>query len=190
MQQHGCVTGDRASQDFDRGLWRRGALVTALFALLWAVTGASGITNAAAARAVRLTALAITVVAVLLILKAGAAPGAFRPRRVPADWSRRFNRVGAAQGVGIGSAVALLFLADAPMLIPTAVCLIVGAHFFPLAQVFDQPQHTWTGTALCLVAASGLTALAAVDAQTSLVVVGLGAALVLWSTSLHVAVHR
>ena len=104
------MTGDRASQDLDRGLWRRGALVTALFALLWAVTGASGITNAAVAGAVRLTAVAVTVVAVLLILRAGAAPGASRPRQVPADWSRRFNRVGAAQGVAIGSVVALLSL--------------------------------------------------------------------------------
>ena len=74
------------------------------------------------------------------------------------------------------------------MLIPPVVCLIVGAHFFPLARLFDQPQYWWTGASLSIVAAAGFITLAAgAGAEVSRVVVGLGAAITLWGTSLHVA---
>jgi hypothetical protein len=70
-------------------------------------------------------------------------------------------------------------------LIPAVICLIVGAHFFPLAHVFDQPQFGWTGTALCLVGAVGLVLVPAVGGEAARAVVGLSAAVTLWVASLY-----
>lgn len=77
-------------------------------------------------------------------------------------------------------------------LVPPVVCLIVGLHFFPLARLFDQPQHTWTATGLCLAAGAGLVILAVgAGPEASRVVIGLVAAGTLWVTSARLALrHR
>ena len=183
------MTVDTAHQDLNRRGRQRGALILALFALLWAVAGASGMTSSgAAATVVRVAAVVMTAVAVLLAVRSGSSSTAQRPRQLPAGWYRRVGLVNVAQAVASVLAVAILIAAGAPMLIPPVVCLIVGAHFFPLARLFDQPQYWWTGASLSIVAAAGFITLAAgAGAEVSRVVVGLGAAITLWGTSLHVA---
>lgn len=130
----------------------------------------------------------VTVVVVAIAVRSGVRPGSVGAANLPADWSRRFNRVGLVQGVAIGLAVLLLAVTRSAELIPAVICLIVGIHFLPLAGIFDQPGYRWTAAALCVVAVAGSAAFAAGYPDSSRAVVGLGAALVLWSTSGYVTV--
>ena len=167
------------------GLRRAGALITGLFGLPWALT-ASGSLQPEPATAVRLAAFAITALAVGVAL-VPPATGQDRVRRVPADWRRRFNRVGMAQAAAIIATVAALVLGGRPTLVPAAVCLVVGLHFVPLTSLFDQPQFRWTAAGLCLVAALAGSLHLWGRSTAAIVVAGCGAAVVLWATSLHVA---
>ncbi|MGH2583381.1 MAG: hypothetical protein ACRDJE_00535 [Dehalococcoidia bacterium] len=167
---------------------RPGALLLALFALVWAATGISGIGNDAAVLAARLLALLVTAVVALLVLRADST-GTDRPRGVPEDWRRRFNLVSIIQFTVIGVAVAVLVMTGRPMLIPATVCLIVGAHFVPLARIFDQQLFAWTGAALCMVATVGYLTVVAVDGAAARAVVGVGAAVLLWGTAAWMALR-
>ncbi len=182
----GAMNASHASPDFGRALRRRGALIIALFALVWAAAGSSGIANSAAAMLVLVVALVVTVVAVLLALPTSTARAGDRPRQLPANWNRRVGLVNIFQAVAIGLVLAVLNTVDKPAFIPAAVCLIVGVHFFPLAPAFDQPQYQWTAAAMCAVATAGFVAVVAIDGETSRAVVGMGAAITLWGTSLHI----
>jgi len=114
--------------------------------------------------------------------------GQDRVRRVPADWNRRFDVVGAAvQAVAILSVVVALIVVDQVTLVPAAECLVMGLHFLPLARLFDQPQYRWTGAALCLVAGLAGSLHLWGRGTAAVVVAAGGAAVVLWATSLHVA---
>lgn len=181
------MTVEHASQELDQSLRQRGALIMALFALVWAMAGRSGIASGPARVTVLVAALTVTAGVVLLAFRAG--PAAGRMRRLPASWEQRFNIVSLAQGVAIGLVIVALVVTERPALIPAAVCLIVGIHFFPLVRIFDQPQYRWTGAALCAVAAAGFVTYAAADGETSRAVAGLGAAITLWATSMHVALR-
>jgi hypothetical protein len=67
---------------------------------------------------------------------------------------------------------------------------VVGLHFFPLARLFDQWQYRWTAASLTVVAVVGVVvAVAGSTDETVRVVVGAGAAVVLWLSSFHVAVR-
>lgn len=158
-----------------------------IFALVWAMAGSGGFMTGAARLAVILVALIVTGSVVLLGLRVDRQPARDRPRRLPSTWNERYFLVGIAQGVAIGLAVLVLNLVDWSAAIPAVVCLIVGAHFFPLAGTFDQRQYWWTGLALCVVGTLGFGILGLVDRDASLAFVGLGAAVTLWATSGHVA---
>lgn len=183
------MTVDTADAVVGRKLRRRGALILALFALVWAAAGASGVASAGGASTlVGAVAVALTAVAVVYAVRSGAPGVVQRPRRLPDQWYRRVGRVNLAQFAGIVVAVAVLAWAGAPAFVPPVVCLIVGAHFFPLARLFDQPQYRWTGAGLTVVAAAGLVGLATgASMEAARAVVGIGAALALWATSVHVA---
>jgi hypothetical protein len=77
-----------------------------VFALAWAIAGNSAV-----------VALTITGIAVLVGPWGGSTLPASRVRGLPVDWSRRVNRVGVVQSVGIGLAVALLGASNVPLLI-------------------------------------------------------------------------
>lgn len=164
-----------------RSYRRIGALITAGFALPWAI-GASGLNT-------------LPIVIASLVLTAATATLAFWPnprqpqreRTVPANSMRRYNWIGAVQFAAIAVVVAALIVIELPMLIPAAVCMIVGLHFPALVQTFDQPQYRWTGVALCAVSAAGAAAYAFVGGEASQAVSGLGAAVVLWATSVWVS---
>lgn len=102
-------------------------------------------------------------------------------------WQRRFNRVGLFQALAILLAVVLLVSASLPQLIPSVVCLIVGAHFFPLAAIFNIPLYRITATALCIAAVAGLAVAVTEGREMSQTLVGIGAALILWSTGVILA---
>ena len=142
-----------------------GAMVMALFGLLWAL-GCAGVLVAGALGPILLASsavvTAILVAASLRLRRAAqrALPSETRSSRraaVPAhaDLIRwRFRLVGVVQGLGIGIAVFACVRFGRPELIPAAAALIVGLHFFPLAPLFRVPLYYATGAALCLVAAA------------------------------------
>lgn len=182
----GTARFERASAELDRDLRRRGAIILSLFALIWAI-GVPGVESMVGTLAVIVMSLAITGGTVLMALRGDPSRTTSRSRLVPSDWQRRYNLVGLAEAVTIGLAIAVLVLMGLPVLIPPAVCLVVGIHFFPLARIFDQPQYWWTGVGLCIIAVLGVTTMALGSDDASRAVVGYGAAAILWATSVHLA---
>lgn len=116
-------------------------------------------------------------------------PGGLRPavreRRLPDGWADRLSRVLLAELLGLLAAVGPRLATGHPGLRPAAACLVVGAHFLPLAQVFDQWQYRWTGLALLATAAIGLALVASGHSDAGVAVVGFGAALILIATAAH-----
>lgn len=174
------------SEKLARDLRRNGSIILSVFALVWAVA-VPGLTSPTVEATAFAIAVLVTVAMVSLALRATVPPGEMR--RLPADWQRRYNVIGIVEGVAIGLAVAVLIFAGRPELIPSLVCLIVGAHFFPLARLFDQRQYAWTGTSLCAIAVAGWAALVLVDSEAGRAIVGFGAAATLWATSAHLSLR-
>lgn len=162
-----------------------GAMVMALFGLLWAL-GCAG----ALAPILLVSSVAVTVI----LVAAGLRLRRVAAGRPPSRWAgstackrirRRFRLVGVVEGLGIGIVVFVFVRLGRPELIPAAVALVVGLHFFPLASLFRVPLYHVTGAALCVVAvATPIVALPLGGASAAWQVVpGLGAAAVLWVTS-------
>lgn len=172
-------------------LRRNGAFVMSFFALVWAAAAASGIRGGVAVAAVGLAAGALSVAAMVFAARAAATAGRDRNRALPPRWNHGVGVVNTAQVAAILLTVFALVNLDRPALLPAAICLIVGAHFFPLARLFDQRQYVWTGAGLTAVAVVGFAVSAAgVGMGATRAVVGLGAAAVLWGTSFHVAARN
>lgn len=185
------MTVEAECRALDHSLRRRGALVLAFFALVWAAAGSSGVTTGASAVAVGACAVLLTGTVVVLALRRGSDEATARQRRLPERWNHRIGMVNGAQAAGIAVTVLLLVNLNAAFLLPAAVCLVVGLHFFPLARLYDQPQYRWTGVLLILVAVAGVAVSATGgDAASARAWVGLGAAVVLWGSSVHVAVRN
>jgi len=169
-----------------------GAMVMALFGLLWAlgcgaVPGGMPVPLLFASSAV---VTAVLVVAGLRLRRASLTRGTRSSRRhaSPANADRtrrRFRLVGILEGLGIGIVVLVCVRLGRPELIPSAVALVVGLHFLPLATLFRVPLYHATGAALCLVTVATPLVAAPMGAQTVAwqVVPGLGAAVILWATS-------
>lgn len=164
---------------------RQGAIILSLFALIWAMAGASGIGDGIAFWGIGAFALAVTVGAIALAVRTESTRTA--PRHLPPDWQRQYNIVGIVQGVAILVAIAALVSLGAQGLIPPVVCFIVGLHFLPLQRTFDQPEYRATALALCGVAAIGAGLLSFTSDEAVRAVVGFGAAVVLWGTAIVVA---
>jgi hypothetical protein len=163
---------------------RSGAVITAAFALAWALSATTGMTDRTAALGAAVLAATVTVVAVVAALRPAAArhPARATGLRLPGDWQRRFNLIGAVQGASIALVVLLALVAGLVGLVPAAVCIVVGLHFFPLADAVGM-RYRPLGLVLCLVGAVGVLVFATVGLAASVVVVGAGAALALWGTS-------
>ncbi|MFF3322765.1 DUF7010 family protein [Streptomyces sp. NPDC002889] len=183
------MTTDTECLTLTRNLRRRGATVLAVFALVWAFAAGSGIPAMAVSVTVAVVAAALTVAAVALAFR-GATRPITRVVRLPAKWNRGVGLVNAAEVVAILAVIAASNASAHPDLIPPGICLVVGLHFFPLARLFDQRQYTWTAIFLTAVAVVGfVVATAGTTGETARVVVGAGAAVVLWASSFHVAVR-
>lgn len=178
-----AMTSELADESLDHDLRRNGAVIMSVFAFVWSV-GVPGFADATVQWSAFGAALVVTVVLVTLAIRGRPVQ---RQRRMPPDWQRRYNRVGLIQGVAIGLTIALLIYLGQPAFIPAVVSLIVGLHFFPLAHAFDQPQYVWTGVGLCVIGGIGIAMFAMSSDQAGRALVGIGAAMALWSTSAHVA---
>ncbi|MBT3152315.1 hypothetical protein HTV45_15715 [Streptomyces sp. CHD11] len=184
-------TEDAECHELTRQLRRRGTLVLAVFAMLWAFSGASGTGSATdvVPVTVEVAAVLVTVVAIYLGHREGAAPS---PRTVslPANWARGVGIVNGAEVLAILAVIAATVGTGHPRLVPSAVALVVGLHFFPLARLYDQRQYRWTGALLSAVAVAGFALTAAgLPGESLRIVVGLGCALVLWATAYHLALR-
>jgi hypothetical protein len=193
---HRCSVRDMTSETIDaecltltRDLRRRGAIVLAVFALVWAFAAGSGIAAVPVSVAVGVVAAAVTVGAVVTAFRGTTRP-VTRTVRLPEKWNRGVGLVNVAEVAAIFVVIAASNASGHPAFIPVGICLVVGLHFFPLARLFDQGQYTWTAIALTAVSLVGLAVLAAgTTAETTRTVVGLGAAVVLWASSFHVALR-
>lgn len=96
--------------------------------------------------------------------------------------SRRFNLVFGLQSVAIALAVVVLVRYGLGTFVPAAVALIVGIHFFPLAELYGLRAYHVTGAALCALALVAF--LVAPSARPPLV--GLGSAAALFATAAYV----
>ena len=175
-----------ASDEIDRRLRRRGAIITSFFALYWAI-GVPGLASAAAQLTLLAVSLVMTVVTVIHGIRASSTPTTTRPRMLRPDWKLRFYAVGLVQSFVIVVVIVALLSAELLGVIPAAISLVVGIHFLPLARIFGQPEYRWTGICLCVVGAAGLLTLALTDEVIARNTVGIGAATVLWATSLAVS---
>ncbi|SCF00057.1 hypothetical protein [Micromonospora mirobrigensis] len=171
-----------------RGPLTMGVLTMIVYGLAWLVAGVTGLP---VPTGVRLALSLVGVVTAGAVLIAGGrlrARGPGRSRRVRPHSMRWFHLVNVAQTVAILVAVLALLRAGAPGLIVVAVCLVVGAHFLPLARIFDVPGYWWTGGLLILVAAAGAAAYGyGATNATVRSAIGLPAAVILWATALEVS---
>ncbi|MDN5929449.1 MAG: hypothetical protein L0I24_00010 [Pseudonocardia sp.] len=155
---------------------------------MWAVVGATGLAAVGLSMAVTIP-LALGAAAVVAVLVAGASSLPKR-ERTP-RWPTRFNGyawINVGQGGAVVIAVAVLASAGAIVLLAPVICLIVGVHFFPLARMFGQTQYWATGALLVVLAVVGVILVVnGATGEVVRIVVGFGAALVLWGTSVDVA---
>ncbi|MGW1472697.1 DUF7010 family protein [Streptomyces olivaceus] len=168
----------------------QGAVAMSVFASMWEGLGVAGIgprVPSPALSGIAALAVVVAVTAVVLTVRLGRLPGPRRVRRVAVNSFQVFGRVNIGQTVAIVAAVLLLGRFEQWEYVPAVVCLVVGAHFLPLARTFAQPQYWWTGGLLMALALVGAVALGGGDGSNGRVLLGFGAALVLWTTALHVA---
>lgn len=91
---------------------------------------------------------------------------------------RRFGVIFATEGILIGASSAVLGATDNYLYINPVTALIVGAHFLPLARVFNRTIDYYIGAWVILVALLGLGQLlsSAVDPYLVLTIVSIGTA--------------
>jgi hypothetical protein len=92
---------------------------------------------------------------------------------------RAFAVVNVVQWLAIFSTVNLLHNWHLDGWIDSAIVLIVGAHFLPLARIFGARQHVGTGAAMMLCAAMAIVMPASVRDTVEC----LGAGLILWASA-------
>jgi hypothetical protein len=127
-------------------------------------------------------ALAMVVPVFVLIAFLGSAVRRRLPKLAAAEtpekkqMMRTFNMVNIAQWVAIFGVVNLLRFLHLDAWIVSSIVLIVGAHFIPLARIFQAPQHLKTGIAMMLCAAVAVV----LPVSVRDIVECLGAGLILW----------
>ena len=169
------------------GTERIGAIACWAFGVAWAIWGISGLEAGVTLAIVTIVALALAVIAGVIAFRRGGDRDDRQPKQLPANWQRRYNLRVAAEFVIIFLTSLALGRAGYPELIPVAVCLIVGVHFFPLAGIFDMAPYRWTAIALCIVAIAGGGLLAVISSTNVRATVGLAAAAVLWASAVRVS---
>lgn len=164
-----------------------GALFMTVFGTIWALAGA-GALGGSAGTVLQLVACALAAGLFIRVvrLRGGARDlprdDAPRSRERGRIVSRRFNLVFALQGVAIALSVFLLVRYGLGTLVPAVVALIVGIHFFPLAELFGVRAYHATGAALCVLALVAFF----LEPAARLPVVGLGCAATLYLTAVYI----
>ena len=162
-----------------------GAMVMAMFGLLWALGCAGALVPIIIASSVAVTAILVAAGLRLRRAASGRLSGGWDGTSAAHRVRRRFRLIGIIEGLGIGVVVFACVRLGRPEFIPAGVVLVVGLHFFTLASLFRVPLYHVTGAALCMVAVATPIAALFLGASTAVwqVVPGLGAAAVLWATS-------
>ena len=130
-------------------------------------------------------ALAVVAPVFLLIVCLGSVARRRAPKLPQVDspekkqMMRAFAVVNVVEWVAIFGVVNLLRNLHLEGWIVSSIVLIVGAHFLPLARIFQVPQHMKTGWAMMLLAAAAL----ALPASLRDTVECLGAGLILWASA-------
>lgn len=177
-----------------------GVFFMAFFGALWAGIGIGGLQ----ARSYPWLAAVDILIGVALLAGGICLLAASRRLKAPvteAD-ARRGKRIGiwfgivfTTEGVLIGAASAICNSIGRFDLFFPVMAIIVGAHFLPLAPLFQFKTHYVTGTLLCLLA---IVTLLAVPEKGSWggdeivlwwVVVGFGSAVILWATGLSLVIY-
>jgi hypothetical protein len=166
----------------------RGAVVLSWFGFDWAVAAASG-PEATAARlgvCVLAAAVAVTLTVVASVYRrpmhhAGAVP--------IEGWERRSWQLALVQAVSIAAVVALFVTTGFPELVAPGVCLVVAAHFPPLATIFQRPLYNAVAAGLFAAAFAGFAAALLDDSDAARAATGFCAAAVLWATALVLIVR-
>lgn len=153
---------------------RIGVIVLSVFAAIWCIAGF----------ALAGTGSALSYVLVLLITAAIIVASARRPMGSGGDAAgRRIGRLvglaSAGEGIAIVIAVIVLQSLHAPDDIMPVIAIIVGVHFFALG--WSMPMRLYYATGALLVAL-GVVGIFVGDATRPLVV-GVGAACILWLTA-------
>jgi hypothetical protein len=179
------IVRDRTvTRDYARGV-TIGAFVLTFFGAFWA---SEALTNWPqtppwAYGVLGVPAVALTLFAILRFINVAKLPEA-----VDGDQAARGGkRTGIAFGVVVAAEFILIAAASVifgklgwPLLIPVAIALIVGLHFFPLARLFHVPVYSVTGL-LCVV--SSLASLLVADEAVRLLLLGLAIAIILWGSA-------
>ncbi|MFH8882379.1 hypothetical protein [Streptomyces californicus] len=162
-------------------MFNSGVGFLALFGLGWWLLATSALGGGAGLVAVA----AGCVVTVGLMLAARRLLPASAGGPLPAEQRRRFNRINGLQWLVIIVIAVVCSRAEASVLMPPLIALVVGLHFLPLAAVFGQPRLR-VPAALLVAAGLGGAAVWLVDGPEHAVrfTVGLISALSLWGTAL------
>ena len=163
-----------------------GALFMTVFGVVWGAAGAQALGGVAGTILLASSgALALALFLGAVKLRRGAlnlprddSQGA-RERRGRS--SRRFNLVFGLEGVAIALAVILFGRSGMGALVPPVVAIIVGVHFFPLAELFRVRAYHATGAALCVLGAVAFV----LGPSARLPFVGLGCAATLFATAAY-----
>jgi hypothetical protein len=99
---------------------------------------------------------------------------------------RRFGLVLALEWGGCAVIAVVLARTGHTEALPALIALIVGLHFLPLASLFRVPGYRVTGAVMCAVAVVGaVIAQLASAASLWMVIPGLGSAVTLYATAVH-----
>ncbi|PFK43198.1 hypothetical protein COI93_10240 [Bacillus cereus] len=174
-----------------------GVFFMAFFGTLWAYTGIMGLQGWG------VPLLLVTAIAIGIALFVGGVSLIRASRQLTNQVSKTdlrrgkrtrfwFNIIFAAEGLAIAITIAVCNATRHTELIPLVIAIIVGAHFIPLAPLFQVRLYYFTGALLCLLA---IITLLFVPAKVTLgghqinafmSVVGFGSALILWGTGLAI----
>ncbi|MFD7296061.1 DUF7010 family protein [Streptomyces sp. NPDC059897] len=92
--------------------------------------------------------------------------------------------------MAIFAVIAAANASDHPGLIPAAIALVEGLHFFPLSRLYDQHQYRWTAALLTAIALTGLALYATGTPDEAVrATVGLASAATLWASAYHLALR-
>ena len=170
-----------------------GVLFMAFFGTLWAYTGIMGL------QSFGVPLLLVLAVAIGILLFIGGislirssreltnqvSKGDVRTGRPIRFW---FNIIFATEGLAIAITIAVSNATSHSELIPVVIAIIVGVHFLPLAHLFQVRLFYFTGALLCLLAIITLlfvpekVTLGEHQIDAFMSAVGIGSALILWST--------
>jgi hypothetical protein len=136
-----------------------------------------------------LPVIALTYFAVMRLIRAEKLPVTAAEVQSAGDGKRPgrlFGIIFTIEFILIYSAVIILNKMEKPLLVPIAIALIVGLHFFPLAGLFHNRVYYVSGGLFIIFS---ITALLIEDKMAGLVMLGIASAIVLWVSAAIVLIY-